>query len=179
MENTTLNFTAAQKALAHSTKSAYWPVGIGGSQSSRILDSGLLMLSSHQPVAKGFVAFEPQGGASYHCSWRGILTATESLANKGCLWGYWRDPASGTGVVVVNTHLAAGYCPGATKQYQVEQLIALLQQLKSSYERVTDHFELYLVGDFNQEVQSPYLKQMQEETGLEPISTKEPTHRLG
>lgn len=94
-----------------------------------LLDSGLLLLSSHRPIHSGFEAYKDAGG--------------EVMANKGLLWAYWETHD----IVVITTHLSAGGEGSQTTANQVQQLLHLTTSL-TTY-RQTDNFRLFVAGDMN------------------------------
>jgi len=158
-------------------------VGVGRSSSCwRLLDSGLLMLSSREPEDTGFEAYSSVSGC-HACSCFGVLASTEQLANKGILWAYWQEELA-YGVVVITTHCAAPWCEAEILAAQMHQLIVLVNQLKAEYQPRTAAFELYLAGDFNQRWESthdcaPNLAALCAQTGLARVCKQGGTHVRG
>lgn len=110
---------------------------------SKLMDSGLLLVSSVQPTASGFMAFDAQG--------------VEGMAEKGMLWALLPAPpgpdADATACqLVVTTHMHADQPqhphPASTREAQRAQLVAELVRLIGVHRPAL----VVLCGDFNEEI---------------------------
>ena len=155
------------------------------------MDSGLLLLASHEPQAWGFEPYIDRRG--------------ETMANKGVLWSYWQGggraavadswstgasssdshvgSSSGTklpgsaGTIVLTTHTTAvgsgdgsgAAQPSASLYKQIRQLGALSQKLRAQFEGRTERFEMFLTGDFNAQLHTPALRELCSACELVPL----------
>ena len=112
----------------------------------KLMDSGLLIVSSVAPMASGFVPYAAVG--------------VEGVANKGFLWALLPptdatlgDGLSGGGQLVVTTHQHADQpnCknPGATRALQRAELLAGLASLRAKYKPAL----VVVCGDFNEDAE--------------------------
>ncbi len=107
------------------------------SRCTKLLDSGLLLVSTERILASGFTPFERQEG--------------EGAANKGVLWAVLAAAgadARGTdevGELVVTTHMHA--TDADVRGAQRAQLLAMIAELRSSYRPSV----VVVCGDFNED----------------------------
>ena len=142
-----------------------YAVGVEGQcmSSHKLIDSGLLLLSTWEPLQHGFRAFEHQ--STVVPSWH-----EEQLANKGMLYAYWRkDESSQVGSLVINTHLTTE-CEH--KRYmELKELKQYIRELRETFIGKTRYLEVYAVGDFNIECDNAYLIEvMVNELGFELVT---------
>ena len=124
--------------------------GLSGSP-SKLMDSGLLIVSNVRPTASGFVAFE--------------ATGSEGGANKGFLWAVLPAASSGAGSqLVVTTHMHADqpsaeiegsdHSPDQPFAESAGARVAQRKQLVAAVERLRVEHAVALVvvcGDFNED----------------------------
>ena len=112
-----------------------WPGGPWGAEGTGpvLMDSGLLICSSHEPDSAGFVPFGAKGNS-------------EAVAWKGMLWARWND------MVVLNTHMTFVNADGGVqRQRQREELAGLVSfLLKHGCPRTGSRVDrVILAGDLN------------------------------
>lgn len=126
-----------------------YAVGINASESgmvsgwSKVMDSGLLIVSSVKPIASGFHAYKSTG--------------VEHRANKGLLWMLLPPPESDAGrggQLIVTTHQHADQPshpnPSATRAEQRQELLRVIVGLREQYTPSL----IVVCGDFNENVDS-------------------------
>lgn len=131
----------------------------------KVLDSGLLILSTRRPDHTGFRPFPNRRREDSHfdtnasAGWRNaVLNALLGLsswlesryANKGMLWALWSSRRGGT--IVITTHLTAGPRTSATLRAQTDQVDAicdLVKQLRKRFSGTYGALDTYVCGDFN------------------------------
>ena len=175
-----------------------WAVGLDGASMPSYrrqplpgMDSGLLLLASHEPQAWGFEPYIDRRG--------------ETMANKGVLWSYWqggggaarkdsssaKTPSSDShvgrssdtelvasaGTIVLTTHTTAvgsgdgsgAALPSSSLYKQIRQLGALSRKLRAQFEDRTERFEMFLAGDFNAQLHTPALRELCSACELVPL----------
>ena len=135
-------YDGTKKDLASSARAAGLPfaVGLSGTSGmswlcSKLMDSGLLIVSSDRPIASGFTAFDEP-------------LSEESSVNKGMLWALF-DNANGGSELIVNTHMHA--TSAGIRAAQRRQLACLLTRLRAEYRPAM----VVVCGDFNESAVPP------------------------
>ena len=107
--------------------------GSAGMPWCKLMDSGLLIVSSARPAAQGFVAYVATGGL-----------ASEGMVTKGFLWALYGSERQPGGQLVVTTHVHATYA--AVRLEQCRQLLQAVESLCAQHEPSMT----LLCGDFNE-----------------------------
>ncbi|CAK9098429.1 Methyltransf_11 domain-containing protein [Durusdinium trenchii] len=124
-----------------------------------LVDSGLCILSTWEPVEKGFMAYQNVPGGCHE----------ERVANKGVIWAFW------DGVLVLNTHLTTRR---HVKPRQLEELRVLFEHLRTRFLlKSSTQLSIYLHGDFNLDPnQEEFFGTWHQNLGLELITAGLPTN---
>lgn len=135
-------------------------VGLGGRAGMpwlRLMDSGLLLVSSAAPMRAGFVAYAATGGLR-----------SEGMVTKGLLWALLpaaTGPTEDGGRLVVTTHLHATSAP--TRLEQCAQLLEVVEGLCAELRPAL----VVICGDLNEPPGGPlHAKLCASPLGLERVS---------
>ncbi len=132
---------------------------------TKLIDSGLVILSTWKPKDHGFFRYVASKG----------MWTEENLANKGLLWSYfvdWNEPTK-CGTLVFNTHLSTSH---PVQLLQIQEIKRHFERIRDAVMDQTEHFEFYLMGDFNAETDGRVIEELQESMGLKRVSTTKPTN---
>lgn len=123
------------------------------------------MLSTWTPKDYGFYRFENRREGR----------SEENMANKGLLWSYFVDLEDGNkcGTLVFNTHLSTS---NAVIMRQIEEIKDHFERIRDEVIWDTQHFEFYLMGDFNSKLDSDAMVKLKKSMNLTHISTEKPTN---
>ena len=137
---------------------------------SVLIDSGLCMLSTWIPFDFGFKKYKNRPSLSITDL---AHTNPEICCNKGALWAYFRNNETSVGTLIFTTHLSTDM---PIKTAQLEELGALMNTKKETFENETDYLEVFLAGDFNLDLSQKPLKEFKEKMQLKSLISGEPTN---